>query len=305
MRLTAVTDTQGAYGFANLRPGTYTIADDIPPGYTNGKNVLGTLGGTLGPSRVDNIVVHAGASGADYNFGKLMRYDINPAVAYTVVLKKPNGTPVPVDATGKYRLSQGDSFTIEVYATDVRRGVGASGGVASAHAKLLYEHDFMDFLPGSLKIAPAFDLATSGSVNEPFRRIYDAGGSFDLAANGQTTPGARTPQLLFSVGGQVPETVPNTSLAVLRLLPAGRHQPEDDGVRHGPAGYRRLPGADPAGRFALAKPPQPVGRQPGRGSQRPGRIGSAWLPWRPADRGSSRTAAPARAPLWMSAAMEC
>ena len=128
--------------------------------------------------------------------------------------------PVPVDATGKYRLSQGDSFTIEVYATDVRRGVGASGGVASAYAKLLYEPDFMDFTPGSLKIAPAFDLATSGSVNEPFERIYDAGGAFDLAANGQATPGARTPQLLFSIGGHVPETAPNTSLAVLRLLPA-------------------------------------------------------------------------------------
>ena len=91
VRLTAVTDTQGAYSFVNLRPGTYTIADDTPAGYTNGKNVLGTLGGTLGASRVDNIVVHAGASGADYNFGKLMRYDVNPAVDYTVVLKKPNG----------------------------------------------------------------------------------------------------------------------------------------------------------------------------------------------------------------------
>jgi len=218
--LTAVTDAQGAYVFGNLRPGTYTISDDVPLGYTNGKNVLGTQGGTVGPDEFHNIMLQTGTTGTDYNFGKLMRYDINPAVAYTVVLKKSNGAPVPVDGSGEYHLFQGDSFVIEVYATDVRRGVGASGGVASAHANLSYEHNFMDFVPGSLEIAPAFDLATSGSMDEPSRRIEDAGGSFDLAANGETTPGARTPQLLFSVGGQVPETVVSTSLAVLRLLPA-------------------------------------------------------------------------------------
>ena len=104
----------------------------------------------------------AGASGTDYNFGKLMRYDINPAVDYTVVLKKPDGNSGAGRCDGRVPPLQGDSFTIEVYATDVRRGVGASGGVASAHAKLLYDPNFMDFMPGSLEIAPAFDLATSG-----------------------------------------------------------------------------------------------------------------------------------------------
>jgi hypothetical protein len=220
VRLTAVTDVQGAYGFTNLRPGTYTISDDVPFGYTNGKTVLGTLGGTVSPASIDSIVLQTGTSGTDYDFGKLMRYDINPAVAYTVVLKKPNGAPAPVDATGSYHLSQGDSFTIEVYTTDVRRGVDAGGGVASAHAKLLYNPDFMNFVPGSLEIAAAFDVATSGAINQSLRRIADAGGSFDLAANGQQTPGARTPQLLFSVGGKVPETASSTSVATLRLLPA-------------------------------------------------------------------------------------
>ena len=218
--LTTVSDAQGTYSFGNLRPGTYAISDDVPEGYTNGKNVLGTLGGTIGPDECDNIVLAAGANGAGYNFGKLMRYDINPAVAYTVVLKKADGTPVPVDDKGEYHLCQGDSFTIEVYATDIRRGVGASGGVASAHAELLYSPDFMDFIPGSLEIAPAFDVATSGCMNEGMKRIDNAGGSFDLAANGQNTPGALTLQLLFSVSGQVPETAPSTSVAVLRLLPA-------------------------------------------------------------------------------------
>jgi hypothetical protein len=220
VRLTAVTDSKGAYSFANLRPGTYSISDDVPVGYSNGKTALGTLGGTVGPDNFDNITLPTGTSGADYDFGKLMRYDINPAVAYTVVLKKPNGNPVSVDAAGKYHLCQGDSFTIEVYATDVRRGVGASGGVASAHAKLLFSPDFMDFVTDSLEVAPAFDLAASGTINWSLRRIEDAGGSFDLAVNGQQTPGARTPQLLFSVGGHVPDTVPSTSVATFRLLPA-------------------------------------------------------------------------------------
>lgn len=220
VRLTAVTDAKGAYNFTSLRPGTYTITDDVPLGYANGKTVLGTLGGTLGQNESDNIVLQPGSNGTDYSFGKLMRYDINPAVAYTVVLKRPNGNPVSVDTSGEYHLSQGDSFTIEVYATDVRRGVGAGGGVASAHAKLVYSPNFMDFVPGSLEIAPAFDVAASGWINLSLRRIEDAGGSFDLAANGQHTAGARTPQLLFTVTAQVPETAPSMSVATFRLLPA-------------------------------------------------------------------------------------
>ena len=40
--LTTTTDSQGTYAFANLRPGTYTVSDDTPAGYTNGKQALGT-----------------------------------------------------------------------------------------------------------------------------------------------------------------------------------------------------------------------------------------------------------------------
>ena len=57
MDLTAVTGSQGGYSFTNLRPGTYTIADDVPSGYTNGKQAIGTLGGTVGADNFSNIVL--------------------------------------------------------------------------------------------------------------------------------------------------------------------------------------------------------------------------------------------------------
>lgn len=219
--LTSITDAQGAYSFLNLRPGTYSLSDDVPAGYRNGKNSLGSLGGTAGENEFGNITLNEGDDGANYDFGKLMRYDVNPAVAYTIVLRKPIGTLVPVNSKGEYHLCQGDSFVIEVYAADIRRGIDhESGGVASAHAKLFYMPDFMDFLPGSLHISPAFGMAVSGSLNEPMGRVEDAGGTFDLSANGGELPGAAAPQLLFSVECQVPITVASTTTAVLQLLPA-------------------------------------------------------------------------------------
>ena len=165
-------------------------------------------------------MVNVGDTGTDYDFGKLMNYAVDPAVAYTLVLEKPDGVVVPADAAGDYQLSQGESLTIEAFATDIREGVGAVGGVASAHANLLWDPAYIAVAPGSLQIAPAFDLAASGSMDVAGGRIVNAGGSFDLAVNGQQTPGAGAMQLLFSVDAQVPSTAASTSLTSLRLVPA-------------------------------------------------------------------------------------
>ncbi|MEI8374698.1 MAG: SdrD B-like domain-containing protein, partial [Planctomycetota bacterium] len=79
--VSAVTDTSGAYCFTNLRPGTYTLTETQPPGYTDGKEGIGTPGGTIGIGQFTNIVLAAGVSGANNNFG-----EIKSAIASQLVI---------------------------------------------------------------------------------------------------------------------------------------------------------------------------------------------------------------------------
>jgi protocatechuate 3,4-dioxygenase beta subunit len=68
--LTQRTDANGAYRFANLRPGTYTLTERQPNEFLDGKDSVGTLGGVAGPDQFNGIVVDAGDVGRDYNFGE-------------------------------------------------------------------------------------------------------------------------------------------------------------------------------------------------------------------------------------------
>jgi hypothetical protein len=71
---TATTDSQGAYRFANLPGGTYSILEQQPVAMMDGVESLGTINGaavgTIGPDRFTNIVLPAAASGINYNFGE-------------------------------------------------------------------------------------------------------------------------------------------------------------------------------------------------------------------------------------------
>jgi hypothetical protein len=71
---TAATDSQGAYRFANLPGGTYSIVEQQPVAMMDGAESLGTINGsavgTIGPDRFTSIVLPAAASGINYNFGE-------------------------------------------------------------------------------------------------------------------------------------------------------------------------------------------------------------------------------------------
>lgn len=70
--IVATTGADGSYSFTNLRPGTYTLKENTPTGYLDGKDALGSLGGTLTNDQVAGILVSAGATGINYNFGELL-----------------------------------------------------------------------------------------------------------------------------------------------------------------------------------------------------------------------------------------
>ena len=68
---TATTGAGGAYSFANLRPGTYTITETQPAQFSDGKDAVGTAGGTLGNDVLSAIPLGANVAGTGYTFGEL------------------------------------------------------------------------------------------------------------------------------------------------------------------------------------------------------------------------------------------
>ena len=71
VHIVTTTDEFGSYVFHNLRPGTYTITQSQPAGYNDGRDTIGTLGGSAGNDVFSNIVINAGDKGFNYNFGEL------------------------------------------------------------------------------------------------------------------------------------------------------------------------------------------------------------------------------------------
>jgi hypothetical protein len=69
----ATTNNSGEYTFDNLRPGVYQMNEVQPADFADGKDSLGTLGGTTQNDQFSNIVVFPGQHGAGYNFGELLK----------------------------------------------------------------------------------------------------------------------------------------------------------------------------------------------------------------------------------------
>jgi serine-aspartate repeat-containing protein C/D/E len=115
------TDATGFYKFTNLFPGAFTIAEDQPGGYLDGKDAVGTVGGGIlvPPDGMTNIVLLSGANGVNYNFGEILpgkitgmvHADRNGDCVYQ------QGEPLLANVTIELRNSQGQ--VIATTKTDV------------------------------------------------------------------------------------------------------------------------------------------------------------------------------------------
>ena len=65
------TEADGSYCFENLTAGTYSIVESQPQNYVDGKDVVGSLGGTLSNDRINQVVLLNGQNGENYNFGEI------------------------------------------------------------------------------------------------------------------------------------------------------------------------------------------------------------------------------------------
>ncbi|GLW80517.1 SdrD B-like domain-containing protein [Actinokineospora globicatena] len=79
--LSTTTDGSGNYTFSALRPGTYTITETQPAGFTDGKETVGTAGGTLSPpNAISAIPLAARTTGTGYLFGEYVATSIAGSV---------------------------------------------------------------------------------------------------------------------------------------------------------------------------------------------------------------------------------
>jgi hypothetical protein len=69
VNLSQSTDADGTYVFLSLRPGTYTIAETQPAGYTPGINSIGTGGGSVSGDQF-TVSLAAGEDAMNYNYGE-------------------------------------------------------------------------------------------------------------------------------------------------------------------------------------------------------------------------------------------
>lgn len=69
---TTTTDAEGRYSFTDLVPGTYRVTEDQPAGWTDGKERVGSHGGSAADNDVfTDIVLKGGDVAVNYDFGEL------------------------------------------------------------------------------------------------------------------------------------------------------------------------------------------------------------------------------------------
>jgi len=71
VNLTTTTAPDGTYSFTNLRAGTYKLTESQPINFIDGKDTIGTPGGTTTNDMFSNIVLPGGFNGVQNNFGEL------------------------------------------------------------------------------------------------------------------------------------------------------------------------------------------------------------------------------------------
>src|SRR5262249_39108605 len=65
------TAADGSYTYTGLRPGSYVLTDGQPAGFLDGKNTIGSQGGTASSTQLSNINLTFGVNGVNNNFGEL------------------------------------------------------------------------------------------------------------------------------------------------------------------------------------------------------------------------------------------
>jgi len=103
------TDENGQYIFRDLEPGTYGVEEVQPSGYFDGRDHVGSAGGTLdGNDRIIGAKLTSGTDAVDYNFCELVPASISGYVfqdGATIEVGPFSETPDPADVRDGVRTS--------------------------------------------------------------------------------------------------------------------------------------------------------------------------------------------------------
>jgi hypothetical protein len=168
VNLSIMTAFGGSYSFPNLRPGTYIITETQPSGYLDGKDTIGTPGGTTANDVFSNIVLGAGVNGVNNNFGELLPASLGDFVWYDTNL---NG----IQDLGEPGI---DGVTVNLYDVSgnlVDTTTTSGGGI----------YGFTNLTPGNYLVE---FILPAGFVFSP----QDQGGDDTVDSDADTTTGRTT-----------------------------------------------------------------------------------------------------------------
>ncbi len=142
-----MTDNNGNYSFANLSTGFYAIAETQPPGFGDGKDTLGSLGGViLGNDAFTNIFL-GNTDGVNYAFGEACPGGLNGSVF------------CDFNDDGIRQTTENGIAAVTV----MLNGIDANGAISRLTTTNLFGfYSFPNLLPGTYKIT---ELQPPGNVD--------------------------------------------------------------------------------------------------------------------------------------------
>lgn len=250
---TATTGANGAFTFADLDPGTYTIVETQPGNWADGRTVAGPAGGTVSSDTVSGIILAADTDASGYGFAERaaqLQVFVSAQGVAADAAPGPNvmaGSPVAFT----YRVvNNGDTSLDSVTVTDGALAVDCPPGPLAPHASVDCDAT-TTAVPGAQSrdvsatatvvpdagpngvTAAAVTQATATTVGHYFGMIVTAtisatvGGKGAEQAPGPVFPNGASEKVLVTITntGNVPLTLSSIETGALGALDCGAATP--------------------------------------------------------------------------------
>jgi uncharacterized protein (DUF2141 family) len=174
---TNVTDSSGAYAFANLAPSSYVVAQTVPAGWTSTAGIQIPVTLASGQNSTNNNFLDtrpasiAGSVLMDMNGNGIVdTEDTNGITGITIVLQNTNGVSLATnvtDSAGTYAFTYLAPGTYVVVQTDLLGGstIVSSIAVSVVSGQHSAGNNFLDTQPASIAGSVLWDLNGNGMVD--------------------------------------------------------------------------------------------------------------------------------------------
>jgi hypothetical protein len=217
--LSQTTDGDGAYVFANLRPGSYYLTKaSQPAGYTPGLDSVGTAGGSLSSTGTDQFFIQlaAGVNGLNYNYAERSTGTGPVQKGQTAGIgfwNNKNGQALIKSLNGGGAGGHGSHQLGDWLAATLPHLYGGLAGKDNAYIAALFQQDFV--LKGVKVDAQVLATALSVYVTNATLDDTKVAASYGFTISGD---GVGTTTLSVGAAGAAFGVGNNTTMTVLDLL---------------------------------------------------------------------------------------